>query len=220
MSSVTNMKDKNIVNVRFKIDLDERRLIDKLAEDSGFVAYSKKVKYIINQYANLVQQQQITPHESRAKRKTSDSSTNQPLDKIIIYTDGGCRGNPGIGGWGAWLRYGKHEKKLNGAQQNTTNNRMELMACIKALESLKLKKPIDLYTDSRYVKDGITQWIIQWKKKDWKRKKQPVKNADLWKKLDKLNQKHQVSWFWVKGHSGQKGNDIADLLANQAMDNL
>lgn len=142
-------------------------------------------------------------------------------EKIIIYTDGGCRGNPGIGGWGVWLRYGEHEKKLNGAEKDTTNNRMELMAAIKALEEIKSSSiHIDLYTDSKYVMNGITQWIAGWKKKNWKTaSKTSVKNVDLWQKLDELNQKHQVSWFWVKGHSGDKGNDIADLLANQAMDN-
>lgn len=144
------------------------------------------------------------------------------MDKILIYTDGGCRGNPGIGGWGVWLRYGEHEKKLSGAEKDTTNNRMELMAAIKALEEIKsCSISIDLYTDSKYVMNGITQWIIGWKEKNWKTvAKKPVKNADLWKKLDGLNQKHQVLWYWVKGHSGDEGNDMADLLANQAMDNF
>ncbi|CAB5498203.1 ribonuclease HI [Bathymodiolus thermophilus thioautotrophic gill symbiont] len=144
------------------------------------------------------------------------------MDKIIIYTDGGCRGNPGIGGWGVWLRYGKREKKLNGSEKDTTNNRMELMAAIKALEAIKSANiDIDLYTDSKYVMNGITQWIVGWKQKNWKTAaKKPVKNADLWQQLDKLNQKHQVNWRWVKGHSGDKGNDMADFLANQAMDNI
>ncbi|CAC9442515.1 Ribonuclease HI (EC 3.1.26.4) [uncultured Gammaproteobacteria bacterium] len=144
------------------------------------------------------------------------------MNKIIIYTDGGCRGNPGIGGWGVWLRYGKREKKLNGSEKDTTNNRMELMAAIKALEEIKSSDiAIDLYTDSKYVMNGITQWIVSWKRKNWKTAaKKPVKNADLWQKLDALNQKHQVNWYWVKGHSGNEGNDIADLLANQAMDNI
>ncbi|SMM99624.1 Ribonuclease HI [uncultured Candidatus Thioglobus sp.] len=143
------------------------------------------------------------------------------MNKIIIYTDGGCRGNPGIGGWGVWLRYGDLEKKLKGAEQDTTNNRMELMAAIKALESVKSDNiAIDLYTDSKYVMNGITQWIIGWKQKNWKTAaKKPVKNSDLWQELDKLNQKHQINWHWVKGHSGDVGNDMADLLANQAMDN-
>ena len=144
------------------------------------------------------------------------------MKKIIIYTDGGCRGNPGVGGWGVWLRYGDHDKKLNGVEKETTNNRMELMAAIKALEAIKSNTiEIDLYTDSKYVMNGITQWIIAWKQKKWKTaSKKPVKNADLWKKLDHFNQKHSVNWHWVKGHSGDKGNDMADLLANQAMDNI
>ena len=144
------------------------------------------------------------------------------MDKILIYTDGGCRGNPGIGGWGVWLRYGEHEKKLSGAEKDTTNNRMELMAAIKALEEIKSSSiHIDLYTDSKYVMNGITQWIAGWKKKNWKTAaKTPVKNVDLWQKLDEINQKHQVLWHWVKGHSGDEGNDMADLLANQAMDNF
>ncbi len=144
------------------------------------------------------------------------------MDKILIYTDGGCRGNPGIGGWGVWLRYGKHEKKLSGAAKDTTNNRMELIATIKALEEIKSSDiAIDLYTDSKYVMNGITKWIVNWKKKNWKTTaKKPVKNADLWQKLYNLNQKHKVLWHWVKGHSGDKGNDMADLLANQAMDNF
>ncbi|SMN10591.1 Ribonuclease HI [uncultured Candidatus Thioglobus sp.] len=143
------------------------------------------------------------------------------MNKIIIYTDGGCRGNPGIGGWGVWLRYGEYEKKLKGAEKDTTNNRMELMAAIKALESIKSSTiNIDLYTDSKYVMNGITQWIVNWKQKNWKTAaKKPVKNADLWQRLDVLNQQHQVNWRWVKGHSGDVGNDMADLLANQAMDN-
>ena len=144
------------------------------------------------------------------------------MDKILIYTDGGCRGNPGIGGWGVWLRHKGAEKKLNGSEKDTTNNRMELMAAIKALEALKSDKiGVDLYTDSKYVMNGINEWIIGWKKKNWKTaNKKPVKNVDLWKELDKLNQKYAVNWHWVKGHSGDKGNDMADLLANQAMDGI
>ncbi|MBA5248269.1 Ribonuclease HI [hydrothermal vent metagenome] len=144
------------------------------------------------------------------------------MDNIIIYTDGGCRGNPGIGGWGVWLRHKGAEKKLKGAEQDTTNNRMELTAAIKALEALKSDKiKVDLYTDSKYVMNGINQWIVNWKKKNWKTStKKPVKNVDLWQQLDKLNQKYPVCWHWVKGHSNDEGNDMADLLANQAMDNI
>ena len=144
------------------------------------------------------------------------------MNKIIIFTDGGCRGNPGIGGWGVWLRYGDHDKKLKGSQQDTTNNQMELLAAIKALEVIKSSKiAIDLYTDSKYVMTGINEWIHGWKIKGWKTaNKKPVKNVELWQRLDKLNQQHNVDWYWVKGHSGDEGNEMADLLANQAMDEL
>ena len=144
------------------------------------------------------------------------------MNKIIIYTDGGCRGNPGIGGWGVWLRYGNHDKKLQGAQQDTTNNRMELTAAIKALEAIKSSDiTIDLFTDSKYVMTGISEWIKNWKAKGWKTaNKKPVKNIDLWQRLDALNNQHNVVWHWVKGHSGDKGNDMADALANLAMDKI
>lgn len=142
------------------------------------------------------------------------------MDKIVIYTDGGCRGNPGIGGWGVWLRYGKYEKKLKGSQAETTNNQMELTAAIKALEAIKSKTiAIELYTDSKYVMNGINEWIDNWKAKGWKTaNKKPVKNLALWQQLDSLNLQHNVSWHWVKGHSGDIGNEIADALANEAMD--
>ena len=144
------------------------------------------------------------------------------MDKILIYTDGGCRGNPGVGGWGVWLRYGKHDKKLRGGEDHTTNNRMELTAAIKALESLKSPNiPVLLYTDSKYVMTGISQWIDNWKAKGWKTaNKKPVKNADLWQILDQLNQQFEVDWRWVKGHSGDPGNEMADELANLAMDEI
>jgi ribonuclease HI len=144
------------------------------------------------------------------------------MNRIIIYTDGGCRGNPGIGGWGVWLRYGDHDKKLQGAQQDTTNNRMELTAAIKALEAIKSSNiTIDLFTDSKYVMTGISKWIKNWKAKGWKTThKKPVKNIDLWQRLDALNNQHNVVWHWVKGHSGDKGNDMADALANLAMDKI
>lgn len=144
------------------------------------------------------------------------------MQKIIIYTDGGCRGNPGIGGWGVWLQYNGKEKKIHGSAKNTTNNKMELTAIIKALESLKTKDlEIDLYTDSKYVIKGINQWIINWKKNNWKTaNKKAVKNYDLWKELDAISQNFKIHWHWVKGHSGNIGNDIADDLANQAMDKI
>ena len=142
------------------------------------------------------------------------------MEKIVIYIDGGCRGNPGIGGWGVWLRYGDHDKKMKGTEKDTTNNRMELTAAIKALETIKSKDiDIDLYTDSKYVMNGIKDWIKGWKARGWKTAaKKPVKNVDLWQRLDELNGTHTVHWHWVKGHSGNEGNDMADELANQAMD--
>ena len=144
------------------------------------------------------------------------------MEKIVIYTDGGCRGNPGIGGWGVWLRYKDHDKKLKGSELNTTNNKMELTASIRALQTLKSNDiTVDLYTDSKYVIQGINEWIDAWKAKDWKTaKKKPVKNVDLWKQLDTLNQKFSVDWYWVKGHSDDPGNDMADRLANEAMDEI
>lgn len=140
---------------------------------------------------------------------------------IIIYTDGACRGNPGPGGWGAVLRYGKHEKILSGAEDHTTNNRMELMAAIQALAGLLEPCQIDLYTDSQYVQKGISEWLKGWKKNNWKKAdKKEVKNADLWQALDLEAARHQVTWHWVKGHSGHPENDLADSIANQAIDDL
>ena len=136
------------------------------------------------------------------------------MKKITIYTDGACSGNPGPGGWGAVLTSGKHEKEIFGGVKETTNNRMELTAAIKALEAVKTKSEIDLYTDSTYVKDGITKWIINWKKNGWRTAaRKPVKNDDLWQELDKLIAKHEVKWHWVKGHAGHEGNEKADCLA-------
>ena len=135
---------------------------------------------------------------------------------IKIYTDGACSGNPGSGGWGAILLYGDKEKRINGFDLETTNNKMELRAVIEALKIIKKNVKIEIYTDSIYVKDGISKWIFSWKKNGWKNsKKQAVKNSDLWKELDFLVQKHDVEFFWVKGHSGDKYNDIADELARE-----
>ncbi|EAR08411.1 ribonuclease HI [Reinekea blandensis] len=143
------------------------------------------------------------------------------MKTVTLYTDGGCRGNPGPGGWGAVLIYGDHEKKLKGSEPETTNNRMELLAAIEGLEALKQAVTVDLYTDSKYVQQGITQWIHNWKKNGWKTAgKKPVKNQDLWQRLDSLMSKHEVNWHWVKGHAGHKYNEIADELANQAMDEM
>jgi len=143
------------------------------------------------------------------------------LNSVEIFTDGACRGNPGPGGWGALLRYKDSEKTLYGAEKDTTNNRMELMAPIKALESLTRKCNIIITTDSKYVKDGITDWIHNWKKRNWKTaSKKPVKNVDLWKQLDALVVQHEIEWQWVKGHSGHAENDLVDQLANQAIDEM
>jgi len=140
-------------------------------------------------------------------------------DKVIIYTDGGCRGNPGPGGWGAVLRFGNHEKEIYGYEEETTNNRMELMAAIRSLEILSRDCSIILTTDSQYVRQGITEWMDGWKKRGWKTAaKKPVKNKDLWQRLDEAVQRHNVEWQWVKGHSGHEGNERADDLANRAMD--
>jgi len=140
---------------------------------------------------------------------------------ITAYTDGACRGNPGPGGWGAWLKSDQHEKKLHGGEPNTTNNRMELTAAIQALKSLKSPSTVHLYTDSTYVKNGITSWLPNWKRNGWKTAaRKPVKNADLWQQLDAECQPHQIEWRWVKGHSGDVGNDMADELANLGIDSL
>jgi ribonuclease HI len=137
-------------------------------------------------------------------------------DTVTIYADGACKGNPGPGGWGAWLRAGAHEKELWGGERLTTNNRMELTAVIEALAALRRPSRVAVYTDSAYVKNGITQWIHAWKQRGWRTAdKQPVKNAELWRRLDELAQQHRVSWHWVKGHAGDPGNERADRLANR-----
>jgi ribonuclease HI len=142
-------------------------------------------------------------------------------ETIEIFTDGACRGNPGPGGWGALLRYGDVEKELRGAAPDTTNNRMELTAAIMALEALKRPCTVMLTTDSQYVKNGITQWLQDWKRRGWKTAdKKPVKNIDLWQQLDAAVSRHQVSWHWVEGHSGHVENERADLLANMAIDEM
>jgi ribonuclease HI len=141
------------------------------------------------------------------------------LDKVAIYTDGACRGNPGPGGWGAILRSGDHERELLGYEPNTTNNRMELMAAISALEALKRPCDIVLTTDSEYVRKGITEWLKQWKARGWKTAdKKPVKNQDLWERLEQAAARHRVRWDWIKGHSGHPENERADQLANRAID--
>ena len=143
-------------------------------------------------------------------------------EQVEIFTDGACRGNPGPGGWGAILRFGDKEKTLYGGEQNTTNNRMELMAVIKALECLKGNKwPVLITTDSKYVMQGMTEWIEGWKRKGWRNaSKKPVMNADLWQRLDELAKPFEIYWEWVKGHSGHRENEIADQLANRGIDEL
>lgn len=140
------------------------------------------------------------------------------VKKIEVYTDGACSGNPGPGGWGVLLRYGKHEKELCGGEAETTNNRMEMMAVIQALDALKDKCHIDLYTDSKYVMQGVNEWMDGWKAKGWKTaSKKPVKNQDLWMEIDRVVQSHNVTFHWVKGHAGHPDNEKADELARRGI---
>jgi ribonuclease HI len=143
------------------------------------------------------------------------------MTRVQIYTDGACRGNPGPGGWGATLELGEHLRELSGAESLTTNNRMELTAVIRALEALKRRVAADIYTDSEYVRRGITEWLPNWKARAWRTAdKKPVKNQDLWQVLDTLAAEHDIAWHWVKGHSGVPGNERVDQLANRAIDDL
>jgi ribonuclease HI len=149
------------------------------------------------------------------------SEPKQSNGIVHIFTDGACRGNPGPGGWGALLRYKGREKSLKGAEPETTNNRMEMIAAISALEALTRSSRVSLTTDSKYLRDGITEWLQNWKKRGWKTAaKKPVKNEDLWRRLDHLVQQHQIEWHWVKGHSGHDENEYADQLANEAIDEM
>ncbi len=141
------------------------------------------------------------------------------MSRVEAYTDGACRGNPGPGGWGVLLRYGTTERELWGGEPRTTNNRMELLAAITALATLRRRCRVDLYTDSQYVRKGITEWLSNWKRKGWKTAAgKPVKNQDLWMRLDEAAARHDVSWHWVKGHSGHPENERADALANRGID--
>ena len=143
------------------------------------------------------------------------------MKTVIIYTDGACRGNPGPGGWGVLIEYGESRKQLYGGDISTTNNKMELTAAIMALKEIKEPCEIILYTDSKYVLQGIEEWIHNWKKRGWRgANKKPVKNIDLWKELDELRDEHNIKWSWVKGHSGDPGNETADMLANRGIDEL
>lgn len=143
------------------------------------------------------------------------------MTELVMYTDGACRGNPGPGGWGVVLRAKGKQKEYHGGEAATTNNRMELMAAIKGLEALRRPCKLKIYTDSVYVKNGITQWLDNWKRRGWRTaSRSPVKNRDLWERLDALASTHDVSWHWVKGHAGDPGNERADELANQGVDEL
>ena len=143
------------------------------------------------------------------------------MEIVELFTDGACRGNPGKGGWGVLMRYGSAEKKIYGGDALTTNNRMELMAVIKGLEALTQPCKVKITTDSKYVLTGSTEWIVNWKKRNWRTaNKKPVLNVELWQRLDELVQNHEIEWVWVKGHSGHLENEIADQLANQGIDEL
>jgi ribonuclease HI len=151
----------------------------------------------------------------------AEAGAESGADNIVdAFTDGACSGNPGPGGWGALLRWRGHEKELSGGEMDTTNNRMELMAAIQALESLKRPARVRLHTDSTYVKDGITKWLPSWKKRGWKTAdKKPVKNVELWQRLEAAAARHEVSWHWVRGHAGHPENERADALAREAIAN-
>jgi ribonuclease HI len=143
------------------------------------------------------------------------------LNRVEIYTDGACRGNPGVGGWGAVLRYRGRERELFGGEGGTTNNRMELTAAIRGLEVLQRRCKVSVYTDSQYVREGITSWLADWKRRGWKTAdRKPVKNRDLWERLDALAARHDVEWHWVRGHAGHPENERADALANRGIDEL
>ena len=143
------------------------------------------------------------------------------MKDVVIYTDGACKGNPGPGGWGAWLRSGVHEREIWGGEAQTTNNRMELTAVIESLAALKSASRVTLHLDSEYVRNGITTWIHNWKRRGWRTaSNQAVKNVDLWQRLDALTQLHTVDWRWVRGHAGDEGNERADALANRGVDEI
>ena len=143
------------------------------------------------------------------------------MSRVEIYTDGACRGNPGVGGWGELLRFRDRELELFGGEPATTNNRMELTAAIQALAALKRRCEVALYTDSQYVRHGITTWLVDWKRRDWRTSdRKPVKNQDLWRQLDALAAKHDIAWHWVRGHTGHPENERADALANRGIDEL
>jgi ribonuclease HI len=164
-----------------------------------------------------------TPHlrtQPREPAAPGAAALSQP-GTIEIWTDGACRGNPGPGGWGALMVSGEHRRELHGGARDTTNNRMELTAVIEALNALKRSSHVVIHTDSQYVKQGITEWLAQWVKRDWKTAaNKPVKNVDLWKRLAEAVARHQVEWRWVPGHAGVEGNERADALANRGIDEM
>ena len=165
--------------------------------------------------------QPAAQRSARAQARRDPSGTGNLMSDVVIYADGACRGNPGPGGWGAWLKSGAHEKEIFGGEKLTTNNRMELTAVIQALATLQKRCSVTVYTDSSYVKDGITKWIHGWKARGWTTAdKKPVKNVELWQRLDELNAAHSVQWRWVKGHAGDPGNERADRLANRGVDSV
>jgi len=156
---------------------------------------------------------------AKSVRLTAAAPTGAEVHSVEIWTDGACKGNPGPGGWGAWLKSGGHEKELFGGDPQTTNNRMELMAVIEALASLKRRCRVELHTDSQYVQLGITEWLPNWVRRGWKTAdRKPVKNADLWQRLLALSLKHDIDWRWVRGHAGIDGNERADQLANRGVE--
>ena len=158
------------------------------------------------------------PADSTTVAEVQETSQDTEVE---IWTDGGCKPNPGPGGWAAILRYNGHERELSGGDPATTNNRMELTAVIRALQALKRPSAVQIHTDSQYVQKGISEWIHNWKRRGWlTADKQPVKNVDLWQMLDELASAHQIDWRWVKGHAGHPGNERADQLANQGIDEL
>lgn len=146
---------------------------------------------------------------------------NDKNNVVRLYTDGACKGNPGVGGWGVLMRYGEHEKELYGGEPDTTNNRMELMAVIQGLNALTRPCKVEVWLDSEYVKNGITQWMPNWKRRGWKTAdRKPVKNAELWRALDEAAQRHDITWHWVRGHAGHEGNERADALANRGVEQV
>src|ERR1700681_61557 len=164
--------------------------------------------------ARICAKASLSPESQKPARLRSDRAVNAVLPHVIIHTDGACSGNPGPGGWGAILTFGDHEKELKGGEPDTTNNRMELMAAISALESLKRPCCVDLHTDSQYLRNGIMSWIATWKRNGWRTSdKKPVKNVDLWKRLDAALGSHQLRWHWVRGHARHAMNERADELA-------